>query len=275
MDLGRIGVWLPAPKATPELAATIERAGYGTLWLGASPAGDLRIVDELLDATDRLSIATGIVNVWKADARTVAASYHRIEGRVPDRFLLGIGVGHPESTSDYTRPYKALTDYLDVLDAEGVAPAQRVVAALGPKVLQLSADRSAGAHPYLTTPQHTADAREQLGAGVLLAPEQGIALDPDPQQARAHARQALGYYLRLTNYVSNWRRLGFGDDDFADGGSDALVDALISSGPTATQRVRDHLDAGADHVAVQLIGDRNTDVAAGLLRIADELGMNS
>lgn len=275
MDLGRIGVWLPAPKATPELAATIEQAGYGTLWLGASPAGDLRIVDELLDATDRLSIATGIVNVWKADARTVAASYHRIEGRVPDRFLLGIGVGHPESTSDYTRPYKALTDYLDVLDAEAVPPARRVVAALGPKVLQLSADRSAGAHPYLTTPQHTADAREQLGAGVLLAPEQGIALDPDPQQARAHARQALGYYLRLTNYVSNWRRLGFGDDDFADGGSDALVDALISSGPTATQRVRDHLDAGADHVAVQLIGDRNTDVAAGLLRIADELGMNS
>jgi probable F420-dependent oxidoreductase len=275
MDLGRIGVWLPAPKATPELAATIEQAGYGTLWLGASPAGDLRIVDELLDATDRLFIATGIVNVWKADARTVAASYHRIEGRVPDRFLLGIGVGHPESTSDYTRPYKALTDYLDVLDAEAVPPARRVVAALGPKVLQLSADRSAGAHPYLTTPQHTAEAREQLGAGVLLAPEQGIALDPDPQQARAHARQALGYYLRLTNYVSNWRRLGFGDDDFADGGSDALVDALISSGPTATQRVRDHLDAGADHVAVQLIGDRNTDVAAGLLRIADELGMNS
>lgn len=271
MDLGRIGVWLPAPKATPELAAAIERAGYGTLWLGASPAGDLRIVEQLLDATDHLIVATGIVNIWKDDARTVAASHHRIESHAPGRFLLGVGVGHPEATSDYTRPYKALTDYLDVLDAEGVPPSQRVVAALGPKVLQLSADRSAGAHPYLTTPQHTADAREQLGAGVLLAPEQGITLAEHPDEARALAREALAYYLRLTNYVSNWRRLGFGDEDFADGGSDALVDALIASGSSATSRVREHLDAGADHVAIQLIADGDTDIAASLTRIAGEL----
>ncbi|MGN6607231.1 MAG: TIGR03620 family F420-dependent LLM class oxidoreductase [Jatrophihabitans sp.] len=193
------------------------------------------------------------------------APHDRIDDRVPGRFLLGIGVGHPEATSDYTRPYPALVDYLDVLDAEGVPRERRVVAALGPKVLRLSADRSLGAHPYLTTPQHTAEARALVGADVLLAPEQHITYADDLEAARS----SLAYYLPLTNYVSSWRRLGFTDADFADGGSDALVEALVATGAGVPDRVRAHLDAGADHVCVQPLGDPE----AELTRLAGELGL--
>lgn len=183
-ELGKVGIWANTSKLSGALAHEVEQLGYGAIWIGGSPGDDLAIVDELLGATESIVVATGIVNIWKDDARTIAAAHRRITGTYPGRFLLGVGVGHPEATSDYTRPYKALVDYLDVLDGEGVPVHQRALAALGPKVLRLSADRSAGAHPYLTTPEHTRAARDVLGAGVLLAPEQKLVLDADPTRAR-------------------------------------------------------------------------------------------
>lgn len=184
IELGRYGVWR-AGSVPPELAVEIERLGYGALWLGASPTADLTEVERLLDATETLVVATGIVNIWSAPADEVGRSYQRIAARHADRFLLGIGVGHPEATSEFTKPYEALDKYLDVLDAAGVPKERLALAALGPRVLRLSAERTAGAHPYLVTPDHTRQAREILGDGVLLAPEQKVVLDTEPARARA------------------------------------------------------------------------------------------
>lgn len=274
IELGTLGIWIHWGAMTPERARELEDLGYGTVWLGGSPPGDLSVVDDLLAATDHLTIATGIVNVWTADAHAVAASHHRITAAHPDRFLLGVGVGHPEATSDYRRPYATLVEYLDVLDEEGVPVEQRVLAALGPKVLELSKDRSLGAHPYLTTAEHTGHAREQLGPDVLIAPEQKIVIDPDPVAARTIGRPAVAKpYLGLTNYVSNLKRLGWTDADVADGGSDALIDALVGHGaaPDAVRPVREHFAAGADHVAIQLITPRGVDPLAGYAALAAEL----
>jgi probable F420-dependent oxidoreductase len=256
IQLGQIGIWQSAGDLTPELAAEVERLGYGSIWLGGSPGGDLAIVERLLDATDHIAVATGIVNVWKDDAATISAAYHRIAAKHPDRFLLGIGIGHPEATQEYRSPYATLVSYLDQLDEAGVPVEARALAALGPKVLALSAARSAGAHPYLTTPEHTRWARELLGAGPLLAPEQKVVLDTDQERSRAIAREITARYLRLTNYVSNLRRLGWTDADFADGGSDQLVDALVVQGDVAviSRGVIAHLQAGADNVSVQPVG---------------------
>lgn len=248
--------------------------GYGAVWIGSSPGGDLRLVDELLSATESLVVATGIVNIWADDARTIATAHRRITAAFPGRFLLGVGVGHPEATSDYQRPYRNLVQYLDVLDAEGVPQDERALAALGPKVLALARDRSAGAHPYLTTPEHTRQARELLGPGPLLAPEQKIVVETDPDTARSLARRAVAKpYLELTNYLANLRRLGWSDDDFAAGGSDALIDALVGHGDAATAaaRVRQHLDSGADHVAIQLVGADGDDPIDGYRRLAEAL----
>jgi probable F420-dependent oxidoreductase len=194
--------------------------------------------------------------VWKDDAATISAAYHRIAAKHPDRFLLGIGIGHPEATQEYRSPYATLVSYLDQLDEAGVPVEARALAALGPKVLALSAARSAGAHPYLTTPEHTRWARQLLGAGPLLAPEQKVVLDTDQERSRAIAREITARYLRLTNYVSNLRRLGWTDADFADGGSDQLVDALVVQGDVAviSRGVIAHLQAGADNVSVQPVG---------------------
>jgi probable F420-dependent oxidoreductase len=257
IQLGQIGIWQRAADLTPELAAEVERLGYGAIWIGGSPAGDLRIVEDLLNATDHIAVATGIVNVWKDDAATIAASYHRIAARHPDRFLLGIGIGHPEATQEYREPYATLVGYLDQLDEANVPKDARALAALGPKVLELSAARSAGAHPYLTTPEHTRWARQLLGAGPLLAPEQKVVLGTDAGRTRAIARQAVANpYLRLTNYVSNLRRLGWTDADITGDGSDRLVDALVDQGDAASisRGVTAHLQAGADTVTVQALG---------------------
>jgi len=256
IQLGQIGIWQSAGDLTPELAAEVERLGYGSIWIGGSPGGDLGIVERLLDATDHIAVATGIVNVWKDDAATISAAYHRIAAKHPDRFLLGIGIGHPEATQEYRSPYATLVSYLDQLDEAGVPVEARALAALGPKVLALSAARSAGAHPYLTTPEHTRWARQLLGAGPLLAPEQKVVLDTDQERSRAIAREITARYLRLTNYVSNLRRLGWTDADFADGGSDQLVDALVVQGDVAviSRGVIAHLQAGADNVSVQPVG---------------------
>jgi probable F420-dependent oxidoreductase len=257
IELGTVGVWRHPSELTPEMAAEVEALGYGAIWLGGSPGGDLSVVENVLDETDRIAVATGIVNVWKDDAATIGADYHRITARHPGRFLLGLGIGHPEATQEYQRPYAKLVSYLDELDDLKVPADGRVLAALGPRVLQLAAERTAGAHPYLVTPEHTRWARQILGEGPLLAPDQKVVLETDPERARAIARPRVEHpYLGLTNYLSNLRRLGFTDADFADGGSDALVDALVVHGDadTLARGVTAHLDAGADHVAVQALG---------------------
>jgi probable F420-dependent oxidoreductase len=273
-QVGRIGIWVRQAGLSAELAREVESMGYGAVWIGSSPGGDLRIADELLTATKTLVVATGIVNIWADDAATIAKAHHRITAAFPGRFLLGVGVGHPEATSDYQHPYRNLVQYLDVLDAEGVSPDERALAALGPKVLALARDRSAGAHPYLTTPEHTRQARELLGPEPLLAPEQKIVIEADPETARGLARRAVAKpYLELTNYLANLRRLGWSDDDFAAGGSDALIDALVGHGdaPTAAARVQQHLDAGADHVAIQLVSADGDDPIDGYRRLAQAL----
>lgn len=275
-EVGRIGIWIRQYDVTPAVAAELERLGYGTVWIGSSPGGDLGVAERLLEATDRIVVATGIVNVWKDDARTIAAAHHRLTERFPGRFLLGVGIGHREATSEYRSPLAVLVDYLDVLDAEGVPTDERVLAALGPKVLRLAADRTAGAHPYLVTAEHTRRAREVLGAGVLLAPEQKIVLDGDPARARATARDTVaGTYLPLRNYRANLRRIGFAEDEVTGAGSDRLIDALVAQGDAAAaaDRVRAHLDAGADHVAVQLLRTPGADPLAGFRAVAAALGL--
>jgi probable F420-dependent oxidoreductase len=273
VDLGRYGVFGRAATLTTERARILESLGYGAVWEGGSPPAELSHAESILDATATLKVATGIVNVWRADAVEVARSYHRIEAARPGRFLLGLGVGHPEATATYHSPYQTLVKYLDVLDAEGVPVERRVLAALGPRVLRLAADRTAGAHPYLVTPEPTRQAREILGPGKLLAPEQRVVLDADPTRARALGRASVKPYLRLTNYTANLQRLGFTAEDVAGEGSDRLVDALVVSGDDAQirRRFEEHHDAGADHVAVQLIAEPDADLDAGFGRLAEIL----
>jgi probable F420-dependent oxidoreductase len=257
IELGRIGIWRHPSGLGPELAAEVEALGYGAIWVGGSPDGDLAVVESLLATTDHIAVATGIVNVWKDDAATVGASYHRITNRYPGRFLLGLGVGHPEATQQYQQPYAKLVSYLDELDDLKVPAEGRVLAALGPRVLMLAAERTAGAHPYLVTPEHTRWARQILGDAPLLAPEQKVVLETDSDAARAIGRARVqNPYLGLTNYLSNLRRFGWTDADFADGGSDALIDALVVHGDAEAigRGVTAHLDAVADHVAVQVLG---------------------
>jgi probable F420-dependent oxidoreductase len=274
VEVGRIGIWRRRDQLTPRLAQEVEALGYGAIWIGGSPPADLFLAQELLDATTHLAVATGIVNMWSAPAVDVAASYHRIAAAHPGRFLLGVGIGHPEATQEYRSPYDTIVDYLDVLDAEGVPVEDRVLAALGPKVLALAAERTAGAHPYLTPPEHTRYAREILGDGPLLAPEQKVVVEPDPVAARALGRPAVDRpYLHLRNYVGNLKRLGFTDADIADGGSDALIDALVVHGDaeTVAAGLTAHLDAGADHVCLQLLTPPGADPLPGLRAVAEAL----
>lgn len=274
-DLGRFGVWTGGP-VTPEQAKEIEQLGYGAVWVGASPPADLSFVEPILEQTSTLQIATGIVNIWSADADTVADSYHRIEKAYPGRFLLGIGAGHPEHTQEYVKPYDALVSYLDALDAKTVPTSRRVLAALGPKVLKLARDRSAGAHPYLTTPEHTAQARELVGNTVYLAPEHKVVLTTDVEKARELGRKTVEFYLGLSNYVNNWRRLGFTSDDVEQPGSDKLIDSVVAYGtPEAiAARLTEHLDAGADHVCVQVLGSKD-ELVPTLAELAGPLGLSS
>jgi probable F420-dependent oxidoreductase len=271
-DLGRFGTF--GRGVTPAQAKEIEALGYGAVWVGGSPPAELDWVEPLLEATSTLQVATGIVNIWTAEAGPVAESFHRIESAYPGRFLLGIGVGHPEAQTVYAKPYQALQQYLDKLDEYGVPQHRRVVAALGPRVLELSARRAAGAHPYLTTPEHTAQARELIGPQAFLAPEHKVVLTTDAERARAVGRKALDIYLNLANYLNSWRRLGFGDDDLAKPGSDKLVDAVVAYGTPdqIAARLRQHLEAGADHVAVQVLASPDKLVPA-LAELAGPLGL--
>ncbi|CAN5297009.1 LLM class F420-dependent oxidoreductase [soil metagenome] len=277
-ELGKYGVFghhSQWAQVSPTDLREIEALGYGAIWAGGSPGAELTWVDSLLEVTDTIAVATGIVNIWTAAAEPVAESFHRIDAAYPGRFLLGIGVGHPEAHTEYKKPYDALTEYLDELDRYGVPTDRRVVAALGPQVLKLSARRSAGAHPYLTTPEHTAQARELIGPDAFLAPEHKVVLTTDPEAARAVGRKALAVYLDLANYLNSWKRLGYTDDDVAKPGSDALVDALVAHGEldAIAARLKAHLDAGADHVPVQVLTSPEKLVSA-LTELAGPLGLN-
>ena len=273
--LGSYGIWRSVTTVTPELAAKIEGLGYGALWLGGSPQADLKIVDKLLAATNELVVATGIVNMWQSDAHEVAASFKRIEATHPGRFLLGVGVGHLEATKEYASPYQTSVDYINALAADGVPASSLVLAALGPKMLRLAAERTAGAHPYLVTPQYVVRAREIMGAGPLLAVEHKVVIESDREVARTIGRPRVHRpYLGLRNYLSNLRRLGWTDDDLADGGSDALIDALVAHGDAGdvARQLGGFLAAGADHVCVQLVTDSpDEDPVPGYRALADVL----
>lgn len=273
-QLGTFGIWRQWQRLTPDLAAEIEKLGFGAIWVGSSPDGDLTRIEDYLDATSRITVATSVVNLWKDDAAAVATSYHRLERKHPGRFLLGLGIGHPEHNTGYTKPYRTIVDYLDALDAADVPAHRRVLAALGPKVLQLSGQRAAGAIPYLVTPEHTRRARQLLGTGPLLAPEHKVVLDEDADRARAIGRPAVSTpYLSLSNYVSSLRDLGYGDADLDGGGSDRLVDDLALHGSPAqvAAGLRRHRDAGADHVVVQLLTEPDADPLPGYAALADAL----
>ena len=274
--LGRFGIWSSQGSVTPELAAELQRLGFGTLWVGGSPPGHLEQVEQLLAVTTTLTLATSIVNMWQDDAHVVAASFRRIEDRYPGRFVLGVGAGHREATRHYARPFDTLAAYVDTLLADGVPRDCLVLAALGPRVLRLSAERTAGANPYLVPPEYTRQAREVLGAGPLLAPEHKVVLDTDPQRARALGRARVRRpYLGLVNYTSNLRRLGWGDADLSDGGSDALIDALVAwgTGPQVAARLNEHVAAGADHVCAQLLTEDDADPREGYRQLAAALGL--
>jgi probable F420-dependent oxidoreductase len=268
MDLGQIGIWWSgswhrADDRSFLIPAALEELGYGALWSsgGFNPGLSPRF-GELLAGASRATVASGIVSIWAGAAPDVAAAVADLEDRFPGRFLLGIGASHSVMVPDYRRAYSKMVAYLDALDTADtpVLPERRVLAALGPRMLELSARRAAGAHPYFVPVEHTVRARALLGAGPLLAPEVAVVLGTDRTEARALAREYASVYLGLTNYTNNLRSLGYDDADFADGGSDRLIDALIPCGDAAAiaPRVREHLDAGADHVCVQVVADMAT-----------------
>jgi probable F420-dependent oxidoreductase len=272
-NLGRFGFF--GLGATPEQAQEIERLGYGTIWIGGSPPAELSFAEPLLESTTTLKVATGIANIWTAAAKPVAESFHRINTAYPGRFILGVGVGHPEAQAQYRKPYEALVSYLDELDEYGVPANQRVLAALGPRVLRLSAERTAGAHPANATPEHAAWARAIVGPNALLAPVHNVVLTTDAEEARTIGRTALDRYFNLTNYVSNWKRLGFTDADVARPGSDRLIDAVVAHGTPedVAKRLGEYLSAGANHVAILVVGGSDK-VLPTLSELAGPLGLS-
>jgi probable F420-dependent oxidoreductase len=261
MRLTRFGVWIGKALAQEDYgdaAALAERVGFGALWLGGSPR--LLQVRPMLEATGTLVIATGIVNIWQYEPDELAAEFWALEEEFPDRLLLGIGIGHPEATSEYRTPLTKTREFLDGLSAaERPVPRERMtLAALGPKMLDLSLERTLGPHPYFTPPAHTRLARERLGAEAWIAPEQAVVLDAEAESALATARTYADRYLALSNYANNLRRLGYSDDALAEGGSPAMIDEMVPQGDAeaVAGAVHAHLDAGADHVCVQAVGAR-------------------
>ena len=271
-DLGRVGIWTGAFDAmassqAQDAAALIEDIGFPTVWIPETVGRDPFVTASLLlSRTSTLQIATGIANIYARDAVTMANTQRTLEEAFPGRFLLGLGVSHEHLVNrvrrhDYSKPYSRMVEYLGEMDTaifRAVGPQERpatVLAALGPRMLELAGTSADGAHPYFTPVDHTAYAREIMGPGAILAPEQMVVFDADPTTAREVARANMAVYLRAPNYVNNLKRFGFTDDDVADGGSDRLVDAIVAWGDLGTivARVNDHLDAGANHVAVQVL----------------------
>jgi probable F420-dependent oxidoreductase len=260
MPLGEIGVWTSYPAIGEENAAQAaklaEDLGFGAFWLGGSP--QLSTVRPLLDATEPLIVATGIVNVWQYEPDRLAAEHAELTRAFPGRLLLGIGIGHPEATGGYSKPLSTMREFLDGLDAADtpVPRDERCLADLGPKMLDLSAERSLGALSYFVPVEHTRFARGRMGDSALLATELACVLDTDVERARAKARPYAQRYLGLRNYASNLLRFGSTNEDLADGGSDRLIDAIVPHGGAEeiAAVVRQHLDAGADHVCLQPVG---------------------
>jgi probable F420-dependent oxidoreductase len=290
VDVGPVGIWygmidaLPTPEAR-RAARLIEELGFGALWVAEAVGRDPLVASAvLLSATKRIPLATGIANIYARDPMAMAAGQKTLAEAYPGRFLLGLGVSHAHLVSnvrkhDYSKPYSYMVDYLAQMD-ESLFMARgpeedpgRVLAALGPKMLQLAAESANGAHPYFTTPEHTKIARDTMGADALLAPEQMVVLETDPVEARRIARAGMAVYLRAPNYLNNLARLGFDDADIADRGSDRLVDAIVAWGSEAqiAARVAEHHDAGADHVCVQVLQDGTDLPEASLRRLADAL----
>jgi probable F420-dependent oxidoreductase len=264
MDLGRLGIWWSGSwqledDPAADVAAELEALGYTALWSsgGFNPGLSTRF-GRLLASTSTLAVASGIVSIWTTPPEDIARSVAELDARYPGRFLLGLGASHGAAVANYSRPYSHMVSFLDGLDAAAaVAPDRRVLAALGPRMLRLAAERAAGAHPYFVPVEHTARARQTLGVGPLLAPEVTVVLESDPARARAVARTFTTGYLTLPNYRNNLLSLGFHDSDVEGGGSDRLVDAVVCWGDldAVAARVGAHYAAGADHVCVQVVSD--------------------
>jgi probable F420-dependent oxidoreductase len=265
--------------------ALIEQLGYGAAWVGEGPTNReaLSHAGLLLAASERLIIATGIANIWARDAAAAINGANTLNEAYDERFVLGLGVSHAPIVQsrghEYAKPLTAMRTYLDAIDGHGYSaphaehPSPIVLAALRPKMLELARERTAGGHPYFVPPAHTTKARAILGSQPLLAPEQAVVLETDATRARELGRRHMAPYLRLPNYVNNLRALGYGDADFADGGSESLVDAIVAWGDeeAIAHRVHEHLDAGADHVAVQSYAENPNAALAQLERLAPAL----
>lgn len=292
IEIGPVGIWtgvldrLPVPEAAAAVQVA-EELGYGALWIPETLGRDPFLMAALfLGATERITLATGIASIYARDPLTMANTLRTLEAAFPGRFLLGLGVSHHTLVQfvrkhDYAKPYSAMVEYLTFMLEKArftaIGPAELpnsiVLAALGPRMLKLSATKAAGAHPYFTTPTHTRQAREIIGPDALLAPEQMVILDTTAESARALARRNMAVYLSLPNYANNLKRLGFTDDDFDDGGSDRLVDAIVCWGDTSEikARVAEHHDAGANHVCVQVLADDPAAVMNGWRELAPVL----
>ena len=260
MQLGEFGVWTSlralGEENAGEASRLVEELGFGTVWLGGSP--QLRALRPLLQATERIAVATGILNVWQSDPGQVGSDFAELESEFPGRVLLGIGIGHPEATSQYARPLSSMREFLDGLDTAGspVPQDRRVLAALGPRMVALAAERANGVHSYFVPVGHTRAVREQIGAGPILAPELACAVGADRDSAREKARTYSTMYLGLSNYTRNLLNYGFDEDDVAGGGSDRLLDAVVPQGSAEAIAAvaREHRAAGADHVCLQPVG---------------------
>lgn len=270
-DLGPVGLWTfqfdlaPADRVR-DLVPEVEAMGWGCVWVPEAVTRDPMVnAALLLSSSTTLKVGTGIASIWARDAMTMAASLHALSEAWPGRFVLGLGVSHQPMVEavhghDYTRPYSTMKDYLARMEAAiYLAPKAEathvVLAALGPRMLELAGSAADGAHPYFVPVEHTSIAREHLGPDALLAPEQAVVLSTDAETARSVARQHMATYLGLPNYANNLKRLGWADEDLADGGSDRLVDAIVAWGDedAVLARVREHHERGADHVALQVL----------------------
>lgn len=258
-SLSGIGVWSSElryadPTEIAEAAGELDSLGYTALWIPDAGGPVFESLDRLLDATSTATIATGVLNVWRHDVSEVTQWWGSLSHVRRDRFMLGVGVSHaPMIGEQWGRPLAVMNDFIDALDAGGVPAAHRCLAALGPNMIELAGRRTSGAHPYLVTPDHTAQTRVALGQSGLYV-EQGVVLERDATTARGIARAALETYCRFPNYVNNWKRMGFTDEDIASR-STRLVDGLFAWGDRDSiwERVDAHHAAGADHVCIQVL----------------------
>ncbi len=285
LSLPPVGIWTGALdnvalSQSQELACELEELGYGAIWLPEVAGRDVMVhMGMLLAATERLVMATGIANIWARDAVTMTGGVKGLTEAFPERVLLGLGVSHQPLVEGlrghtYDKPLSAMRTYLDAMEASPyvaqrpTTPVRRVLAALGPRMLALAAEKTDGAHNYLVPPEHTATARQILGSGPLLCPEQAVVVETDPARAREIGRSHTKTYVELPNYQNNLRRLGLADEDFADGGSDRLIDTVVAWGDldAISARVQAHFDAGANHVSVQAIDEDPRGVPAEMWR---------